>query len=98
MSDRLRVVVHFDGLPGKTEELKQILIDLKSASEAEVGCTLFEFLQDETRPSSFTFIEGWDSQEHFAAHLKADHLAEAKSKMAGVLEREQDVRVYEIVE
>ena len=98
MTEMLRVVAHFDAIPGKTEDLKQILIDLKSASEAEVGCTFFQLLQDETTPSSFIFIEEWDSQEHFDAHLNADHLKEAKSKMAGVLSGDQDVRVYKLVE
>ena len=98
MPDRLKIIAHFDALPGKTEELKQILIDLKSAREGEAGCTFFQLGQDETTPSSFIFIEEWDSQEHFDAHLKADHLKEARAKMAGVLSGDQDVRVYRVVE
>ena len=98
MANKLKVVACFEALQGKTEDLKQILIDLKNASQAEEGCMLFEFLQDVTTPSSFTFIEEWDSQEHFDAHLNADHLKEAKSKMAGILLGDQDVRVYEAAE
>ena len=98
MTDRIKVVAHFDAFPGKTEELKQILIGLKIASQAEVGCMFFQLLQNKTTPSSFTFIEEWDSQEHFDAHLNADHLKEAKSKMAGVLLGDQDVRVYRVIE
>lgn len=98
MADKLKVVACFEALQGKTEGLKQILIDLKKASQVEEGCILFEFLQNVTTPSSFTFIEEWDSQEHFDAHLNADHLKEARSKMAGILMGDQDVRVYKVVD
>lgn len=98
MTDRVKVVAYFDSFPGKTEELKQILIGLKIASQSEAGCMFFQLLQNKTTPSSFTFIEEWDSQEHFDDHLNADHLKEAKSKMAGVLLGDQDVRVYRVVE
>ncbi len=98
MADKLKVVAHFKALQGKTEDLKQILIGLKKDSQVEEGCTFFEFLQDVTTPSSFTFIEEWDSQEHFDAHLNADHLKEARSKMAGILLGDQDVRVYRVVD
>ncbi len=93
MAETVRVVAHFDALPEKTEELKQILIGLKKDSQAEAGCASFQLWQDETAPSSFIFIEEWDSQEHFDAHLKADHLGEARARMAGVLSGDQDVRV-----
>lgn len=98
MAEILRVLAHFDAVPGKTEELRQILIGLKKDSQVEAGCTFFQLLQDATTPSSFTFIEEWDSQEHFDAHLKADHLKEARARMAGVLLGDQDVRVYRVVE
>ena len=97
MADRLKVLAHFKALSGKEENLKQILIDLKNASQVEVGCTYFELLRNETTPSSFTFIEEWDSKEHFDAHLNADHLKEAKSKMVGILHGTQDVHVYNVV-
>lgn len=98
MADRLKVLAHFEALSGQEENLKQILIDLKNASQAEAGCTFFELLRNEATPSSFTFIEEWDSREHFDAHLIAEHLKEAKSKMAGILHGAQDVRVYRAVE
>ena len=98
MTGGLKVVANFKALPGKANELKQILIDLKNASKVEAGCMFFELLRNETVSSSFIFIEEWDSREHFDAHLNADHLEEAKSKMAGVLQGGQDVRIYKVVE
>ena len=98
MTDRLTVIANFEALPGKEEKLKQIMIDLKRDSPAEAGCRFFELLQNETTPSSFTFIEEWDSKEHFDANLNANHLKEAKSTMAGVLQGAHDVRVYKVVE
>ncbi len=97
MSDGPKVVVHFGASPGRTEALKQILMDLRAASRAEEGCMRFELWQNETTPSSFIFIEEWDSREHFNAHLKAAHLQEAKSRMAGLLREAQDIRVCKLV-
>ena len=74
------------------------MILLKNASLTEVGCTFFELLQNEKMPGSFTFIEEWDSKEHFDAHLNADHLREARSNMVGVLKGDQNVLVYKVVE
>ena len=98
MTDKLKVLAHFEAIPGKEGKLKQILIELKNASLAEVGCAFFELLQNETIPTSFTFIEEWDSKEHFDAHLNVDHLKEAKAKMVGILDGIQDVRVYKVVD
>lgn len=98
MTNRLKVLAHFEAIQGKEEYLKQILIELKNASQVEAGCTFFELLQNETMPSLFTFIEEWESKEHFDDHLNVDHLKKAKSKMVGVLHGSQDVRVYKIVD
>ena len=52
MTDRLKVLAHFEALSGKEEDLKQILIYLKNASKVEAGCTGFELLRNETDNSS----------------------------------------------
>ena len=61
-------------------------------------CTFFELLQNEKIPAAFTFIEEWDSKEHFDAHLNTEHLKEARSNMVGILNGEQNILVYKVVE
>jgi quinol monooxygenase YgiN len=98
MTTSLTVLAHFEALPGKEEDLKKILIDLKNASQVEEGCMFFKLLKNEATPSLFTFIEEWDSRENFDSHLNADHLAKARATMVGVLSGTQDVCVYQVVQ
>ncbi len=60
---------------------------------AEKGCILYvpniDFnsglsAQKEVRENVVTIIEGWESMEHLMAHLKTPHMAEFRTKVAGM--------------
>ncbi len=97
MSKNLKVLANFQSLSEKEDLLKEILIDLMNKSREEEGCTGFELLQKKTDPTSFTFIEEWESENCFSAHLEVSHLFEAKKKLKNILAENQEILIYDIV-
>lgn len=61
------VVVNFQALPGKAEELLSLLRRGRSISEVAPGCESFRLFQREDDEHRFMFIERWASIE--AHHL-----------------------------
>ena len=60
---------------------------------AEAGCVMYvpniDFpsglsAQKEVRENVVTIIEGWESMYHLMAHLKTPHMAEFRTKVAGM--------------
>lgn len=60
---------------------------------AEAGCVMYvpniDFpsglsVQKEVRENVVTIIEGWESMDHLMAHLKTPHMAEFRTKVAGM--------------
>ncbi len=60
---------------------------------AEAGCVMYvpniDFpsglsAQKEVRENVVTIIEGWESMDHLMAHLKTPHMAEFRTKVAGM--------------
>ena len=60
---------------------------------AEAGCVMYvpniDFpsglsAQKEVRENVVTIIEGWESMDHLMAHLKTPHMAEFRTKIAGM--------------
>lgn len=60
---------------------------------AEAGCIMYVLNEDfpsglsaqkEVRPDTVTFLECWESMEHLRQHLQAPHMAEFRTRIAGM--------------
>lgn len=93
----IRVVARVVALPDKVEELKSVLIRLIEPTRQEYGCIIYELLQNQENPTDFTFVEEWESQALLKKHLASAHIAEAESKLEGLVATEPDIRIYQLL-
>ena len=57
------------------EEIKEGLSNLVGPTRKEEGCLQYDLHQDQNDPSTFIFLEEWESAAHLQAHSKAPHIA-----------------------
>ena len=97
MQKTLRVVARVVALPDQIERLKELLTSLVEPTRQEPGCLYYELLQNQQDPKDFTFVEEWESQKHFNAHLASEHLKNAMNQLPGLVAGEPDIRCYDLI-
>jgi len=93
----IRVVARVVALADKVDELKLVLMRLIEPTRQEKGCIVYELLQNQEELTDFTFIEEWESQALLEEHLASAHIAEAESKLEGLVAAEPDIRIYQLL-
>ena len=93
----LRVVARVKALPDKVDATRSILLALIEPTRKESGCISYELLQNKADPADFTFVEEWESDTALSSHMASNHLAEAVSKLTGLLAAAPDIRKYSVV-
>ncbi len=68
------------------EEIKEGLFGLVAPTRQEAGCIQYDLHQDQNDPSTFIFIEEWESQDHLKAHSAAPHIAAFGAAAKGKVE------------
>lgn len=96
-SDTLRVVARLVAKPDKVDELRTLLTGLLEPTRAEPGCISYELLQNKENEAEFTFVEEWEVDSAFDAHLAADHIQQALGEFPNLLAAELDLRRYRLV-
>jgi quinol monooxygenase YgiN len=82
----LTLFASMKALPGKEEELRQVLEDLVSTSLKEEGCVNYDLHQDLDDPGSFHFYENWATPELWARHDAAPHVKAFVARQDELLE------------
>lgn len=82
------VVINFQALPGRADELLALLIEGRDVSRGADGCETFELFQREDDPHKFMFLERWSSidahHQNMAVNIVASgHLARILPLVAG---------------
>lgn len=93
----MRVVARIIAIPEKAEEVKSVLLDIIEPTRKEEGCIVFELLENQENHTDFTFVEEWESQELWNAHMASAHIAQAVSQLNGLLATEPDIRTYRLL-
>lgn len=75
MAKPLTLLVKIEAVPEKTELVKRELIKLLAPTLKEAGCTEYNLHQVDETPSTFIFVETWQTREHWEAHNETEHLA-----------------------
>jgi quinol monooxygenase YgiN len=84
--DLLTVVATMRALPGKEQELRELLESLVAPTRAETGCVAYAMHQGTQDPAAFVFVEYWTGQDALDAHLAAPHLQAALPRIPELLD------------
>jgi quinol monooxygenase YgiN len=93
----LRVVARIKARSDKVSAVRELLSGLIEPTRKESGCITYQLLQNREDPTDFTFVEEWQSDSAFDAHLSSDHIKEALPKLEGITAEPPDIRTYSVV-
>ena len=88
------VVARVVAKPGSVDVVREGLTSLLEPTRAEVGCVLYELMQNEADPTDFTFYEEWTNAAALDAHAASDHIKATFARLDGHLAAPVDVRRY----
>jgi quinol monooxygenase YgiN len=71
--------IQFTVASDSIDPFKAAVVVVERESKAEVGCVHYSAYQSVEQLDVFTVLESWESEEAFAAHREAVHLAEFKT-------------------
>ena len=82
---------------GMVEQFKESVKPLIAETREEAGCIKYELAQDVNDKKVLAMVEAWESMEHLQAHMQSKHFLAAMPKLAGFMEKEADVNIYQTV-
>jgi quinol monooxygenase YgiN len=71
--EEITLIVHYQALPGKGDQVAGLLAQHTAATRGEAGCLDFVALRGTEDPDSFVLYERYDSAEAFKAHQASPH-------------------------
>jgi quinol monooxygenase YgiN len=74
MSDPIIMVATFTAKPEHYEELKSRLLEMVEYSRKESGCMFYDLHEDRRVANTFSFLEGWESQDDLDRHDQTTHV------------------------
>ncbi|MFN6962219.1 MAG: putative quinol monooxygenase [Pyrinomonadaceae bacterium] len=97
MSEHIRVVARFAARPDRVEDVKRILSEMVGPTRREYGCITYELLQNAGDPTDFTFVEEWTSKPALDEHARSPHIQTGRAALEGLLQRDAEIAVYNLV-
>jgi quinol monooxygenase YgiN len=89
---QVSIVAKLTAAEGKAEELKAVIGELVDAVNAgEPGTLIYAAAQDDASPDEFWFYELYESPDAAASHASGSALADAGSRMRGLVAGRPDV-------
>ena len=89
------VTAKFTAKPGmrqKIVEISQMAIEL---TRKEEGCISYNLLKNSGDDKTLMYYEEWESLDALRAHLKTDHILEAREARKDLIEGAPEVRIFE---
>lgn len=93
----VHVIARFVARPGKEEALKAVLSALIAPSRRELGCYVYDLLENPAAPGDLCFVERWESEKAVDQHAASDHVKQALSQIEGLVDAPPDIRRYQQV-
>lgn len=97
MQDRIYVITHVDTLPSNGPALK-FLEQYAADSRKDKGAIRIELLDQISKANHFAFVEVWENQQAYDAHLAAAHTRQFREQVQPLLGSPFDERPHHIVE
>ena len=94
----LGVVARIVAKAQSVEVVRKELTSLFEPTRQEVGCILYELMQNEADPTDFTFYEEWTNGAALDAHARSAHIASTFQALDGHLASPPDVRRYSYID
>ncbi len=86
-SDKLTIVAKIWAKEGKSELVKEQLLNLIATTKTEEGCIDYDLHQDNEDEHVFLFFENWTTRELWQKHLDNDHIAAFKVATEDAIEK-----------
>ena len=83
-------------LPERREEFLREVRSIIPVVRNEAGCRRYDLVSDTQSPSTFHFIEEWESQRHLDDHLARPHMRDYFAKTALCHAAPTRLTVYEV--
>ncbi len=92
------VVARISAKPDSVDVVREGLKSLLEPTRREVGCILYELMQNEADPTDFTFYEEWTDGDALNAHARSVHIEATFKGLDGHLAAPPDVRRYSYID
>ncbi len=90
----VRVLAFLEAKEGKRQELMNILVPLIESSRKEEGNIAYVLHSSVENPNELLFDEVWSSKDTFDEHYQKPDSYEARSKVANLLARPMEIKLY----
>ena len=94
----LGVVARIRAKADSVDIVRERLRSLLAPTRQEVGCILYELMQNEADPTDFTFYEEWTTGVALDAHARSAHIESTFRALEGYLAAPPDVRRYSYID
>jgi len=81
----IHVTAILKSLPGKSDEMKAVLLELVAGSRQESACIQYDLHQAADEPNVFIFHEIWQDAEKLEQHNNTTHVLKFKADTVSLL-------------
>jgi quinol monooxygenase YgiN len=92
--ETVQVVAHIIAREGQESRVLAELEKLVEPTRAEAGCRKYELFVNKENPADFVFVEEYESDNAFQAHMDSKHVAAAIAEAVPLLAAAPDIRRY----
>ena len=97
MAATVHVIARFLARPGKEQAVKSVLTALIAPTRRELGCYLYDLIENAENPRELCFVERWDGDKALDEHLQTSYVTAALAQLADLLETPSDIRRYRAI-
>ena len=95
--ETLHVVAHATARPGKESSVREAFLALVAPTRAEPGCLSYELFVNRESPADFLFVQEYENDAAFEAHLASSHITEMLPVVLPLLSSPPDIRRYRTI-
>jgi quinol monooxygenase YgiN len=92
--ETVHVVAHIVAREGEERRVLAELEKLVEPTRGEPGCRKYELFVNKENPADFVFVEEYDDDGAFQAHMDSKHVAAAIAEAVPLLAAPPDIRRY----
>jgi quinol monooxygenase YgiN len=94
MAQTLHIVAHITARAGEEKNVREKLARLIEPTRSEPGCRTYELFVNKEKPEDYMFVEEYDDDAAFDAHMSSKHVTTAVPEIVPLLASPPDVRRY----
>jgi quinol monooxygenase YgiN len=94
MAQTLHIVAHVTARAGEEKKVREMLEKLIEPTRSEPGCRNYELFVNKEKPGDYVFVEEYDDDAAFDAHMASKHVTAAVTEVVPLLASLPDIRRY----